>query len=477
MKPTASERKTLSSSVKRMMSKSDQLKCIDGILYRSIIVNGIQCNQLVVPKGMRSVVLENVHDKNGHQGIERTTQILRERCYWPDYYNDVRSYCSSCERCRVSKAPMPKVRTRMCPILASKPLSCIAIDFTLLEPSTSGLENVLVITDIFSKYTLAIPCRNQKASTVAQILVKEWFLKLGIPERIHSDQGRSFEGEVIAELCKMYGIKKTKTSSYHPQSNSQCERFNRTMHDLLKSLTVEKKAKWNLHLPELVHSYNCTPHASTNFAPYFLFFGRKPRLVIDDLLNLEVINSGSTSLDDYVSNHRLRLQEMFKHANRRLNQKASERKSRNDQKANASTLCVGTKVLLRNRVKGRNKIQDFWSSVPYVVIEKLMEGDHSAYKVMELDGNGKTKIVNRVDLLSRPGVPQESDTEQQLDSEESSSDDKLFAYNVLDPQVPQVPMLARIPDPVKPLRRSSRTTAGKHSNVQHLPRSAVITCF
>ncbi len=60
-------------------------------------------------------------------------------------------------------------------LLAARPNEILALDFTLLEPSSTGLENVLVMTDIFTKYTLAVPTRDQRAETVAQVLVIEWF--------------------------------------------------------------------------------------------------------------------------------------------------------------------------------------------------------------------------------------------------------------------------------------------------------------
>lgn len=82
-------------------------------------------------------------------------------------------------------------------LLAARPKEILALDFTVLEPSNSGLEDVLVITDIFTKYTLAVPTRNQRAETVAQVLVVEWFSKFGVPGRIHSDQGRNFESALI----------------------------------------------------------------------------------------------------------------------------------------------------------------------------------------------------------------------------------------------------------------------------------------
>lgn len=77
-------------------------------------------------------------------------------------------------------------------LLASKPLDILAIEFTLLECSSTGRENVLVMTNVFSKFTIAVPTRDQRATTVAKVLVNEWFCHYGVPNIIHSDQGQSF---------------------------------------------------------------------------------------------------------------------------------------------------------------------------------------------------------------------------------------------------------------------------------------------
>ena len=111
---------------------------------------------------------------------------------------DVIKWIEKCERCMIAKSPMPSIRPTLGNLLAKHPLDILAMDFTLLEKSSDGFENVLVLTDVFTKFTLAIPTKNQKASTVAKLLVYNWFYKFGILN--HSDQGRNFESEVVKEL-------------------------------------------------------------------------------------------------------------------------------------------------------------------------------------------------------------------------------------------------------------------------------------
>lgn len=146
----------------------------------------------------------------------------------------------------------PTVHSFMGHLLSSQPNEILAIDFTVLEPNRNGLEKFLVMTDVFSKYTLTIPTRDQRATTVAQVLVVEWFSKFGVPARIHSDQGRIFESLLIQQLCGIYGIQKSRTTPHHPAGNGQCERFNRTLHNLLRTLPVSRKRDWASCLPQVL---------------------------------------------------------------------------------------------------------------------------------------------------------------------------------------------------------------------------------
>jgi len=67
------------------------------------------------------------------------------------------------------------------------------------------------------------------------------FLHFSLPTRLHSDQGRQFEGHLIEELCKLLQIDKSYTTPYHPQEDGLVERSNRTILDMLA--TVVKTIK------------------------------------------------------------------------------------------------------------------------------------------------------------------------------------------------------------------------------------------
>ena len=286
----------------------------------------------------------------------------------------------------------------------------LAIDFTVLEPSSSKVENVLVLTDVFTKYTQAIPTRDQKATTVAKVLVSHWFVRFGVPKRLHSDQGRNFESQLMKELCNLYGIKKTRMTPYHPQGNSQCERFNITMHDRLRSLPLEKKRKWPDLLPELVYAYNSTPHSTTGYSSYYLFFGREPVLPLDHHLGLPHEESEQ---DDWLATHHSRLHTAFDAARRMTEKEALRRQERSNRTAQDTSLTVGSRVFTRSRVLGRNKIQDKWSDRPYKVVARPYPEGH-VYVIEPLDGKGDHKTVNRCDLLDTHTLAEDMDPAPQV---------------------------------------------------------------
>ncbi|KAK3560440.1 hypothetical protein QTP86_008445 [Hemibagrus guttatus] len=340
-KPTKQERLVLSRSVRSLIKQWPVIIEKDGLLYRVIDVHIGECHQLLLPTCLTDQVLKNVHDQMGHQGIERTLGLLRQRCFWGRMYEDIEQWVKRCQRCVLAKMPQPKIRAPWASFLASRPLEVVAVDFTTLEPATDGRENVLVVTDVFTKFSQAFPTRDQKAETTAKIHLREWFLKYGVPQRLHSDQGRNFESTVIAELCKLYGVKKTRTTPHHPQGNPPCERFNRTLHDLLKSLPPEKKRRWPEHLSELVYAYNVTPHSSTGYSVYYLLFGVQPHLPVDALLGQEPVTDDKP---DWLKVHQECLRDAHIRAKEYTERKAVERAMQHEEKVYCPAVEIGQRV-------------------------------------------------------------------------------------------------------------------------------------
>lgn len=105
----------------------------------------------------------------------------------------------------------------------------VAIDVVGPLPSTtSGNRFILVVVDYFTRWPEAYAIPNQEARTIAQKLVDEWVCRYGVMQMLHTDKGKNFESRIFKEMTDILGIKKTRTTPYHPQSNGLVEIMNRT---------------------------------------------------------------------------------------------------------------------------------------------------------------------------------------------------------------------------------------------------------
>ena len=148
-------------------------------------------------------------------------------------------------------------------------MELLSMDFLSLEPDSSGTKDILVITDHFTKYTIAIPNKNQTAKVVAEALWDNVIAHYGWAARLHSDQGRDFESKAIAELCRLGNIVKSRTIPYHPQGNP-VEPFNRTLLKMLGTLHASEKRDCRKHVKPLTHAYNSTVNETTGYSPYYV---------------------------------------------------------------------------------------------------------------------------------------------------------------------------------------------------------------
>ena len=387
--------------VKSLLRMRKSLKLVKDILYRKTYTDNSSSKkvqwQLVVPKTYRSRALAGCHDDVGHQGRMRTLSLLRERFFWPGMQTEAMQHVMKCTRCLRRKTPSHVAPLQ--PIHVTQPLELVHMDYLSLEPSKGNIENMLVITDHFTRYALAYPSKTQTAQATARILWDNFICHYGFPEKFISDQGRNFESDLIKELCKIAGVKKLHTTPYHPQGNGQCERFNSTLCNMLGTLSEEEKSDWKSYLGCMIHAYNCTKHASTTYSPYYLMFGRHPRLPIDVEFGLPKSNSGdNSSKSRYVQKLRRRLNYAFQKATKVANQQASKYKSSYDKSIKGPQLQEKDLVLVKIVAhKGRHKLQDKWEPEEYVVVEQPIAGT-PVYRVQPVTG-GNIRTLHRNLLL------------------------------------------------------------------------------
>ncbi len=373
----------------------NRLELKDGVLYRRRKDKDSIIYQLVLPEELRSSVMSSLHDSMGHMGMERTLDLVRARFYWPKMAADVEQKIRTCGRCVRRKSP-PQKAAPLVNIQATRPLQLVCMDFLSLEPDRSNTRDILVITDFFTKYAVAVPTPNQKARTVAKCLWENFIVHYGFPERLHSDQGPDFESRTIKELCEISGIQKIRTTPYHPRGNP-VERFNRTLLDMLGTLEEKDKSRWRDFVKPLVHAYNCTKHEVTGFTPYELMFGRQPRLPVDLAFGLPYQDTPHTSHSEYVKHLKSHLEESYSLASHRALKSGERNKIRFDKLVTNSSLEVHDRVLVRNvRLRGKHKLADKWESEVYVVVKRA--GDLPVYTVRPETRDGPLRTLHR-DLL------------------------------------------------------------------------------
>lgn len=408
-KPSFKTVSTEEPEVKLLLREWNRLEQRDGILYRRCYDRGDIIYQLVLPAQYRERALHGLHDEVGHLGPERVLSLARARFFWPRMKESIDKKCQTCGRCTRRKA-QPQRAAPMVNIKTTYPLQLVCMDYLSLEPDSHDTRNILVITDHFTKFAVAVPTKDQKARTVARALWENFLVHYGFPSRLHSDQGRDFESHTIKELCSLIGADKVRTTPYHPQGNP-VERFNRTLLSMLGTLEEKDKQHWRDFVKPLVHAYNCTRNDTTGYSPYELMFGRQPTLPVDLILGTKPLTETHKTHSEYVQNLRQRLHESYALA-AESSRKAGERnKVRFDAKVRAAELVEGDRVLVKNvSVRGKHKLADRWERLVHVVVKQVDGGP--VYVVKPEKGSGPHRTLHRDLLLPCGFLPVEEPPEQ-----------------------------------------------------------------
>ena len=318
--------------------------------------------QFVVPQRHRGAALDGCHREAAHQGQHCSIALMQERFWWPGMTRDLRNHIKKCSHCRKYEAAPPVAPMK--PLTCSGPGELLHVDFTSIEEMVPLKEEpvihkALVLQDHFSKYVVVYVVKDQTACTAAETLRVGYFGLFSAPAYLVSDQGKAFMGHVITHLCELYGVQKLRTSPYHAQTNGQVERMNQKIIHLIGKLEEDKKACWSKHLPELLMAYNATCSTVTGYSPYYLLFGRRPRMPVDYLFPTLCDSPHQTKMEVSVVAMQKRLKEAFAVARHLTSEEVAKKCRYYDCKAGAVALQPGDIVMVcTDGFVGKQKVKD-----------------------------------------------------------------------------------------------------------------------
>ncbi|XP_037944217.1 uncharacterized protein K02A2.6-like [Teleopsis dalmanni] len=225
--------------------------------------------------------------------------------------------------------------------------------------------------DYFSKWPEVYALPNQEAKTVAEVFVQNWVTRFGVPIELHSDQGRNFESTIFQEICTMMGIRKTRTTALHPQSDGMVERFNRTLEEHLRKVINKCQRNWDKHIQMFLMAYRSAKHETTGHTPARVVFGSELRLPCD--LKFGATNAVEHSEENYCDMMKNEMNELHQQVRQHSQLMSNKMKDRFDRAANSEGFEEGDLVLLYNpqRKKGLStKLQTSWEG-PYMIMKRL----------------------------------------------------------------------------------------------------------
>ena len=377
----------------------DRLFIHNGLLVRSRHKQyAYPDHAVVIPLSIVPQILDGMHDNPscGHLGLARTEERIRERFYWPNLRASVQLHIQQCMSCQRRKTPSNPDKAPMQTIDVGEPFTFWALDYMgPVTETTRGNKHILVVMDHFTKWCEAFPTKDQKASTVANLLVSKVFSRFGPPLVLHSDQGSNFESTLMHEICNIMGITKTRTTAYHPSGDGQVERQNRTLQDMLSNYVSSRADDWDLWLDPVLFAYNTSKHESTGFAPYELVFGKLPRMPLE--LEFGVTVGDPSTQPEYAQRVRTALQTVRQVARENLAKVRSTRCLRHGNET-WEPYEVGQTVWVKRPKKG--KFGRKWIG-PYKVANRM----GVTYRVQAKDG--KSMVVHH-DNMKKGYIPLDS---------------------------------------------------------------------
>ena len=381
----------------KKLKPNEVYEITDGILWRKIFDSrGIERKLMCHPKSLRKEVMITLHNDptSGHLGFIRTLYRIKERFYFPRIEKAVRRYVRSCQDCQSRKHDSGQPKGDLQQIKAEEPFAVVGMDIFGPLPTTSVTKKryVILLIDYFTKWVEAVALKEMKSEDVADFFINPVVLRHGAVKRCITDRAQNFCSKFTEAIFEAFAIKHVRTSGYHPQTNGLAERQCRTLTDMIALYTNDNQKDWDKFLPFLVFAYNTARHDTTKTSPFYLVYGREPRLPIDVTMNLP---SAFDITDD--------IQTRFEEARGIIRQSVIDARRRQkyayDKSHRKLELMIGQKVLVYTKIRKIGLNEKLLNSYhgPFVLVKKLTP---VTYLAEDLRTKKRTRAhINRIKIF------------------------------------------------------------------------------
>ena len=255
--------------------------------------------KVYVPLALRERLLKLAHLPliRAHPGGRRMYRTLCKKYYWPGLAVDCYHFAKNCIECLRERVRDKEAKSYMKLFTPTAPLQDVAMD--LLGPlirTPRGNEFILIITDRFSKLVKAVPMSSTTGYNVARAFLRNWVFNYGAPRSVLTDNGKQFTSKFLLQVHRVMNIKSVLTTAYHPQTNGQCERYNRTMLSALRKYVGEHPKNWDEYTEAISFAYNATVHDAIGYKPFDLVLSHTPGPVLIEESETEVRSAKDTRI-------------------------------------------------------------------------------------------------------------------------------------------------------------------------------------
>jgi hypothetical protein len=298
-------------------------KLKDGLIYKD--------EKIYIPNdtSIKTRIMSEHHDTpiSGHVGTAKTTELITRTFYWPKMYEEIKKYVVSCLPCQSNKPSQQVPMGLLQPLsIPNKKWETVTMDLiTGLPVTKNGNDAIVVWVDKLSKQAhFAATKTTIDAPGLAKLMYETVVRHHGMPTSIVSDRDPRFTSNFWRSLWNLTGTNLAMSTAFHPQTDGQTERMNRTLEDMLRATANYEQDNWDESLITLEIAYNNSIQASTGFSPFFLNSGQHPNLPMLTAVKSESSNPTANDFLERISKGLTQAKQNLKDAQERQTKYANQ---------------------------------------------------------------------------------------------------------------------------------------------------------